>query len=217
MRSSQWAKIRFELSIPVIIWVTVIGPFHTTTSMTTSYGDVKAAFHKAFEAINQVLEADNPFTVALTMALNADPSNLVTKNALNVVARYWQSARVGVKKEIVGTTRDAYNELKKKLESDWDVMDDIGVSDDCVMQWTQRRIESGFAYLKCCGRRFDTMRGENVQMLARARQNHTSAWVAWDLELISDASTKEAYYERMEQYEYDFTLNDALESFSDCL
>ena len=61
------------------------------------------------------------------------------------------------------------------------------------------------------------MRGENVQMLARARQNHTSAWVAWDLELISDASTKEAYYERMEQYEYDFTLNDALESFSDCL
>ena len=102
----------------------------------------------AFKAVNQVLEADNPFTVALTMALNSNPSNMVTKNALNVVAREWRSARVGVKKGIAGITKDAFTELKKKLASDWAIMGKVGVSDDHVMQWTQRRIESSFAFLK---------------------------------------------------------------------
>ena len=215
MRSNQWAKIRFELSIPVIIWVNVIGPFHSTTSMTTSYGLVKDAFNKALAAVNKVLNANCPFTVALTMALESDPTNLVTKRALNVIATKWRPARAGVKEEINRVTKAAFKEAKLKLDSDWSIMGNIGVDDDCVMQWSQRRIEASFAFLKCCARRFETMRGENIQMLARARQNHVSTWVAMNLDMISDASTKEAYYERIEKYEYDFTLEEAVESFAD--
>ena len=217
MRSNQWPKLRFELCVPVIIWVNVIGPFHSTASMTTSYGAIKDAFHKAMSAVNDVLNSVNAFTVALTMALESNPTNLVTKAALNVVARQWRSAGVVVKKEVANVTRAAFTEAKRKLESDWNVMGSISVDDDCVMQWSQRRIESTFAFLKCCARRFETMRDENVSMLARARQNHTSTWVAWNLDLISDASTKEAYYERMEKYEHDFTLEQAIESFTDAI
>ena len=211
----QWAKIRFELSIPVIIWVNVIGPFHSTTSMTTSYGLVKDAFNKAMAAVNSVLNANSPFTVALTMALESDPTNLVTKRALNVIATKWRSAPVGLKEAVNRVIKAAFREAKLKLDSDWSITGSIGVDDDCVMQWSQRRIEASFAFLKCCARRFETMRGENIQMLARARQNHVSTWVAMNLDLISDASTKEAYYERIEKYEYDFTLEEAAESFAD--
>ena len=128
--------------------------------------------------------------------------------------------------ELVALARDIYEgndfkgtlaRSKKPFESDRNVMGSISVDDDCVMQWSQRRIESTFAFLKCCARRFETMRDENVSMLARARQNHTSTWVAWNLDLISDASTKEAYYERMEKYEHDFTLEQAIESFTDAI
>ena len=96
-------------------------------------------------------------------------------------------------------------------------MSDLGIDDDYVMEWSQRKMESSFAFLKSMDRRFDTMRPENVQVLARARQNHTSSWVAYDLEKITDHSVKKAYYERMEKYEHDFTLADAVESFTDAL
>ena len=101
-----------------------------------------------------------------------------------------------------------------KLESDWA---NLEVSDDFVMQWSQRRIEASFAFLKCCARRFETMRTENVQMLARARQNHLSSWVNANMDEITDGSAEKAYYERMQKYEHDFTLEQAVESFNDAV
>ena len=214
MASPQWSKIRFELAIPVLIWVTLINDFHHTISQSTTYGQIKAAFQTAFDIVTEVLAAKNPFTVALTKALESNPTNEVTKSALDNTAKYWQKTNSNTKKEIGDIARKSFDEGRAKLESDWIIMGELEVSDDFVMQWSQRRIEASFAYLKCCARRFETMRTENIQMLARARQNHLSSWVNANLDEITDGSAEKAYYERMEKYEHDFTLEQAVESFN---
>ena len=215
MASPEWSKIRFELGIPVLIWVILIDDFHHIVSQSTTYGSIKEAFEKAFSVLSKVLKAKNPFTVALTMALNTNPSNEVTKAALDTIAQYWDKAPASTKKVIGEIARKSFGEGQTKLESDWAIMGSIEVSDDFLMQWSQRRIEASFAFLKCCRRRFETMRTENVELLARARQNHLSAWVNFNLDEITDGSVKKAYYEQMEKYEHDFTLEDAVESFND--
>ena len=222
MASPTWNRVRLEMGIPVVLWVSIIGPFHTTISARQPYGEIKNAFRTAFTAIDEVLSADNAFTRALTMALAKYPAEDDiqdhTKQALDRLANeYWSVAGVRLKRQIQATTVIAFNECKVKLERDWVIMSDLGIDDDYVMEWSQRKMESSFAFLKSMDRRFDTMRPENVQVLARARQNHTSSWVAYDLEKITDHSVKKAYYERMEKYEHDFTLADAVESFTDAL
>ena len=220
MASPTWNKLRLEMSIPVLLWVSIIGPFHTTISARIPYGEIKNAFRTAFRALDEVLSAENAFTRALNMALAKYPAEDEvqdhTKQALDRLANeYWSVAGARLRRQIHAMTINAFNECKVKLERDWVIMSDLGIADDYVMEWSQRRIESSFAFLKCIAKRFETMRLENVQVLARARQNHTSSWVAYDLDKISDHSVKKAYYERMEKYEHDFTLEDAVESFTD--
>ena len=224
MALPHWSRIRLELAVPVILWLVMIGPFHTTISKPITYGQIKAAFTTAFEAIEQVLTAENPFSEGLKMAMDTyppledDEMSDHTKQALDrVVDEYWCVAPARMRREVATTAFKAFNQCKLKLKRDWDIMGTLPLSDDHVMEWSQRRIESSFAFLKCSAKRFDTMRVENIQVLARARQNHTSSWVAYDLDKISDRSVKQAYYERMEMYEHDFTLEDAMESFNDAL
>ena len=155
--------------------------------------------------------------LALTKALESNQTNEVTKSALDNTAKYWQNTNSNTKKDIGEIARKSFDEGRAKLESDWVIMGELEVSDDFVMQWSQRRIEASFAFLKCCARRFETMRTENVQMLARARQNHLSSWVNANLDEITDGSAEKAYYERMEKYEHDFTLEQAVESFNDAV
>ena len=224
LASPQWRRVRLELAIPVILWVVMIGPFHTTISKPIPYGQIKQAFLTASEAIERVLSADNAFTEGLKMALDSYASvdgvaiEDHTKHALDRVANeYWCVATARMKREVAATTVNAFKECKLKLERDWDIMKALPLSDEYVMAWSQRSMEASFAFLKCSDKRFDTMRSENVQLLARARQNHTSSWVAYDLDKIADGSVKKAYYERMEMYEHAFTLEDAVESFTDAL
>ena len=224
MTAPQWGLVRLELAIPVILWVALIGPFNTAVSKPISYGEIKLAFNTAFETINRLMSAGNAFAEGLSMALEkypvaedgTEPDH--TKQALDRIANErWCVASVGMKRQVAATTVKAFHECKLKLERDWEIMGTLGLSDDHVMEWSQRRIEASFAFLKCCARRFETMRAENIQVLARARQNHVSSWVAYDLDKISDRSVKKAYYERMEMYEHDFTLEEAVESFTDAL
>ena len=224
MTAPQWGQVRLELAIPVILWVTVIGPFNTAVSKPISYGQIKLAFNTALEAVNRMISAGNAFTEGLSMALDKYPvvedgaleDN--TKQALDRIAdEHWCVAPARMKRQVAVTTVKSLNECKLKLERDWEIMGALDVSDDLVMEWSQRRIEASFAFLKCCARRFETMRSENIQVLARARQNHVSSWIAYDLDKISDRSVKKAYYERMEMYEHDFTLEEAVESFTDAL
>lgn len=58
------------------------------------------------------------------------------------------------------------------------------------------------------------MRIENIQMIARARQNHTAIWVANNMDSVPTGSAKAAYYEQMDRYQNEFTLADAEERFS---
>ena len=223
MTAPQWGRVRLELAVPVILWVTVIGPFNTAVSKPISYGEIKLAFMTALETVNRLMSADNAFTVGLSMALDTysvgdGALEDHTKQALDRIANErWCVAPIGVKRQVAATTVKALNECKLKLERDWEIMGTLGLGDNHVMEWSQRRIEASFAFLKCCARRFETMRSENVQVLARARQNHVSSWVAYDLDKMSDRSVKKAYYERMEMYEHDFTLEEAVESFTDAL
>ena len=224
MTSPQWSQVRLELAVPIILWVVVIGPFNTAVSKPISYGQIKLAFSTALESVNRMIAAENAFTEGLSMALDKYP--IVedgalqdhTKQALDRIAEErWCVAPIGMKRQISATTVKALKECKLKLERDWGIMGALGLDDEYVMEWSQRRIEASFAFLKCCARRFETMRSENVQVLSRARQNHVSSWVAYDLDKISDRSVKKAYYERMEMYEHDITLEDAVESFTDAL
>ena len=62
--------------------------------------------------------------------------------------------------------------------------------------------------------RFSTMTMENIQMVARSRQCHTSTWLASHLDEIDDGSVKEAYLRQIERYENAFTIEEAIENFT---
>ena len=57
LESSQWSRIRLELSIPIIVWVILAGPLHTQISGKLSYGQMKGEFEKALEIAAEVMRA----------------------------------------------------------------------------------------------------------------------------------------------------------------
>ena len=59
------------------------------------------------------------------------------------------------------------------------------------------------------------MRIENVQMISRSRQNHSSFWLANNMDSVPLGSAKKAYYESIERFENEFTLEQAEELFSE--
>ena len=59
------------------------------------------------------------------------------------------------------------------------------------------------------------MRIDNVQIIARSRQNHTSIWLSNNMDSVPSGSAKRAYYEQIERYQQAFQLDDAEELFSD--
>ena len=90
----------------------------------------------------------------------------------------------------------------------------LPIADDKVLVWENRRLESSFAYLKSVYRKFSTMTMDNIQMVARSRQCHTSTWLAHHLDEVDDGSVKEAYLRQIEQYEHAFTIEEAIENFT---
>lgn len=59
------------------------------------------------------------------------------------------------------------------------------------------------------------MRVESVQMISRSRQNHTSFWLANNMDSVPFGSAKKAYNEAIERFENAFTLDEAEELFSE--
>ena len=92
-------------------------------------------------------------------------------------------------------------------------MQHLPLAEDTILCWTNRRIESTFAFLKAVNRRFDTMTSENVQMVSMAMQNHLSAWIMANGEEISSVSAKKAYLDLKERRAAQFTLETAVEEF----
>ena len=58
-----------------------------------------------------------------------------------------------IKLEIDRVTYAAFDQAKQKLESDWEVVEDLPISDEVEMMWNNRRVESSFGFLKSVDRK----------------------------------------------------------------
>ena len=92
-------------------------------------------------------------------------------------------------------------------------MQHLPLAEDTILCWTNRRIESTFAFLKAVNRRFDTMTSENVQMISMAMQNHLSAWIVANADAISSVGAYTAYRQLKEKRAAQFTLESAMADF----
>ena len=213
MKSQQWSRIKLECGIPLMVWLLVAGPFQTVTSKVISYGQIKQAFHDAYNVLGEVITNDS-YSAALRLVKSMDHQNEITEGAVKAIDELWGAADPNTKVAINGTCKGAFAECLKKWERDWSVMGFLPISDDKVLVWENRRLESSFAFLKSVYRRFNTMTIDNIQMVARSRQCHTSTWLASHLDEIDDGSVKEAYLRQIERYEQAFTIEEAIENFT---
>ena len=99
------------------------------------------------------------------------------------------------------------------MTSDWTAMKDLPIPDSKLVEWTNRKVESAFAYLKSCDKKFSTMLSANVQMTALSKMNHISSWLQSNRHRVSSASAKADYYELRRKREAQFTLETAVEEF----
>ena len=154
LESSQWSRIRLELSIPIIVWVILAGPLHTQISGKLSYGQMKGEFEKALEIAAEVMRARSSFKKGLDLSWAIEQSKEgITRDALVRVRRYWSALDSNIKLEIDRVTYAAFDQAKQKLESDWEVVEDLPISDEVEMMWNNRRVESSFGFLKSVDRK----------------------------------------------------------------
>ena len=76
-----------------------------------------------------------------------------------------------------------------------------------------RRLEESFSYLKGVARRFETMTDQNIQNIARARQNHTALFLQHNAAALKPGSVKKSYETQIQEYVERFTLEDAVNEF----
>ena len=149
MESNEWYQIRMELSVPVIVWVVLAGPFHSKISGELNYGELKAEFTDALAVVKKVLKSRNPFKVAYDIAWEIQRAIVGdTKDALERVGEYWNDLDPNLKVEINRVIKAAFEEGRQKLESDWAVLGDLPIEDNVTLVWNNRRIESTFGFLK---------------------------------------------------------------------
>ena len=213
MKSQDWHRIKLECGIPLMVWLLVAGPFQTVASKVIPYGQMKEAFTRAHEMLNKVLTNDS-FGQALRLVKSINHANEVTEGAIAALDESWSTTDPNIKMAINTTCKAAFTQCLKKWERDWTIMGALPIADDKVLVWENRRLESSFAYLKSVYRKFSTMTMDNIQMVARSRQCHTSTWLAHHLDEVDDGSVKEAYLRQIEQYEHAFTIEEAIEHFT---
>ena len=143
-----------------------------------------------------------------------DHGSEVTDGAINALDQGWVNTDPNIKIAINATCKAAFAQCLKKWERDWTIMGSLPIADNKVLVWENRRLESSFAYLKSVYRRFSTMTIDNIQMVARSPQCHTSTWLANNLDEVDDGSVKEAYLRQIERYEQAFTIEEAIENFT---
>ena len=154
LESSQWSRIRLELSIPILVWVILAGPMHSKISGTLSYGQMKAEFEKALEIAADVMKARSSFQKALDLAWGIElQTEGITRDALVRVRHYWSALDSNIKLEINRVTNSAFEQATQKLKSDWEVVKDLPIKDEVEMVWNNRRVESSFGFLKSVDRK----------------------------------------------------------------
>ena len=215
MDGPEWPRIRLELAIPVLVWGGIIGPFHSTVSGRASYSQIKAEFEIAFRKLAKIRQSKNPFGEALIVAKDqAHDQSSTTPEALRLIEGSWtRGTNKDLRQKVNSVTLGAFNEVFQKMTSDWTAIRDLPISDSKFVEWTNRKVESAFAYLKSCDRKFSTMLTANVQMTALSKMNHISSWLQSNRHRVSSASAKADYYELRRKREVQFTLETAIEEF----
>ena len=215
MDGPEWPRIRLELAIPVLVWTAIIGPFHSTVSGRATYSQIKAEFEIAFRKLAKIRQSKSPFSEALVIAKDQlhDP-NSTTPEAHRLIEGSWnRGTNTNLRQQVNSVTLRAFNEVFQKMTSDWIAIKDLPIPDSKLVEWTNRKVESAFAYLKSCDRKFSTMLSANVQMTALSKMNHISSWLQSNRHRVSSASAKADYYELRRKREVQFTLETAVEEF----
>ena len=144
--NENWPRLRLELQIPVVIWNSILGEFHSEISKKISYGAAKNAFRKARCQINDILSARSPFQMALSIAgIKHYEEESTTPEALRLIDALWKHATQNVPSmanSIDATFIKAFKEVKAKFDKDFKLIENLPIPDDCILWWTNRRIVS---------------------------------------------------------------------------
>ena len=215
MDGPEWPRIRLELAIPVLVWTSIIGPFHTVISGRATYGGVKSEFELAFRKIGKIRQSNCIFGEALSIAKDqVHGPNSTTPEAIRLIEGSWRRGTNRNLRRVVNEVASrAFDQVFQKLTADWISMRDLPIPDEKAVEWTNRRVESAFAYLKSIDKKFSTMITDNVQMTALAKMNHISSWLQSNRHRVSTASARADYYELRRKRETSFTLEMAVEEF----
>ena len=214
-KPAVWRKVKLELQIPVVVWAGVIGPFHTVISGEATFKQMRAAFDDALRKVGLILTSKSPFAKALELALECphDPAS-TTPAALEAIAKVWKATAKTLVASINKVTSEAFEEVKAKFKKDYESMYNLPLDEDEVLSWTNRRVESTFAFLKAVDMRYSTMTTENIQMVSMAIQNHLSAWIMSNGQSISSGGAYKAYLDLREKRAQQFTLQYAMDNFN---
>ena len=217
MDSSEWPRVRLELAIPVLAWTAVIGPFHTVVSGSPNYGQIKTEFEVAIRKVGMVVRSKSSFGKALKLAKESihGPES-TTPEALRLIDGLWKHGDLPIDtiKQVNLVTKNAFDQVHQKLTKDWESVRSLPISDAKVVPWTNRRIESAFAYLKWVDRKYGTMSDSNIHMISMSKMNHLVSWIQSNDEQASANSALAAYYELRRKREAEFTLEAAIENFT---
>ena len=217
MDGPEWPRIRLETAVPVLIWSAVIGPFHSLISGSPSYAQIKMEFEVASRKVGLILRSKSPFGKALKLALDSSHGpESTTPEALRLIDGQWRLGYLADETiaEVNRVTKEAFDEVFKKLTKDWDSIRALPIPDEKLVPWTNRRIESAFAYLKWVDRKYNTMTDSNIHMISMSKMNHLVSWIQSNNGSISTTSATASYYDLRRKREAEFTLEAAIESFS---
>ena len=146
MDDDSWPQMRLELQVPVLIWNSVLGQFHSTISKKLTYGEAKAAFETAIKQIDEITSARCQFQKALTIAGIKDyGDDSSSPRALSLIEPLWKHAvrhSPSTANSVEVIFRTAFNEVKKKFDKDYQLIKDLPLEDDTILWWTNRRIVS---------------------------------------------------------------------------
>ena len=139
-----------------------------------------------------------------------------TPDALRLIDGQWRLGYLTDETiaEVNRVTKKAFDEVFQKLTKDWNAIRSLPISDDKVVPWKNRRIESAFAYLKWVDRKYNTMTDSNIQMVSMSKMNHLVSWIQSNDGSISTTSAIASYNDLRRKREAEFTLEAAIENFS---
>ena len=123
----------------MIVWVAVLGPFHTLVSKDLTYGEIRSAFANAFSKLESIMSAENLFGAALSIAEEMPhDQNSTTPEVIEKIREHWSASSNQLKIELSSLTCSAFKKAKTKFDIDWEIMGSLPIGLDVILPWTNR-------------------------------------------------------------------------------